>query len=112
MSPSRRLCLGPGPSHLSELGEPRCAEHRLKAFANAPDRPGLHTSAWRKLSKRRRELYPLCEIAGCYRRSTSVDHIVRPADGGTDDWENLRALCHEHHSAKTVREAHEARRKR
>src|SRR6266576_1501491 len=108
--PSRRRCLGPGPFHLTEPGESRCAAHKLKAFANAKPRPDLQTATWRKLSKRRREMYPTCEVPGCYRRSTSVDHIIRPAHGGTDAWSNLRAICAFHHGRKTAHEVHEGRR--
>jgi 5-methylcytosine-specific restriction endonuclease McrA len=40
----------------------------------------------------------------CGRRATDVDHITRPADGGTDDDSNLQALCSYHHGQKTGRE--------
>lgn len=33
-----------------------------------------------------------------------IDHIVRRADGGTDDRENLQALCQECHAKKTLNE--------
>jgi 5-methylcytosine-specific restriction protein A len=36
-----------------------------------------------------------------------VDHILPKNDGGTDEWENLQALCHSCHSKKTVRETHD-----
>jgi 5-methylcytosine-specific restriction protein A len=42
----------------------------------------------------------------CYKRdtltiATDVDHIVRKADGGTDDMDNLQSLCRRCHIAKT-----------
>ena len=40
----------------------------------------------------------------CGRRASDVDHIIRPADGGTDDDSNLQALCTYHHAQKTGRE--------
>ena len=33
-----------------------------------------------------------------------IDHIVRRADGGTNDRENLQALCQPCHAKKTQRE--------
>lgn len=45
---------------------------------------------------------PLCVMCG--RPSTDVDHIIPKAQGGTDDIENLQALCHECHSRKTAQE--------
>lgn len=37
----------------------------------------------------------LCRIQGprCTRDATQVDHIVARADGGSDDFSNLRAAC-------------------
>jgi 5-methylcytosine-specific restriction protein A len=35
-------------------------------------------------------------------KATDVDHIRRKADGGTDELENLQALCRVCHEAKTM----------
>jgi len=86
----------------------RCPEHQGTAWARRPDRPDLHTAAWTALSKRRRKAYPMCEVPGCRRPSTSTDHIIRPADGGTNAWGNLRAICTEHHAQKSSRQGHAA----
>ena len=45
----------------------------------------------------------------CAARATEVDH-KRPGDDHSLD--NLQGLCHVHHTAKTQREAAEARRRR
>ncbi len=45
----------------------------------------------------------LCQVCGA--PAHHVDHIVPAVDGGSDDDENLQALCALHHSAKTAREA-------
>lgn len=37
-------------------------------------------------------------------RATDVDHKTPRAKGGTDDWNNLQALCHSCHSSKTAKE--------
>lgn len=47
---------------------------------------------------------PYCEAPGCDRAATDVDHIVALRQGGTDDPDNLRALCHAHHSTRTARD--------
>lgn len=36
--------------------------------------------------------------------ATEVDHILPKRLGGSDDDDNLQALCKHHHSSKTVRE--------
>lgn len=40
----------------------------------------------------------------CGAPANQVDHIVRPADGGTDALDNLRALCAWHHRQKSSAE--------
>lgn len=37
-------------------------------------------------------------------KATDLDHIISKARGGTDDPDNLQALCHSCHSKKTARE--------
>ncbi|MFE2912831.1 HNH endonuclease [Kitasatospora indigofera] len=44
----------------------------------------------------------------CGRPATQVDHIVRPADGGSDEDTNLQALCRWHHQAKSSSEGGQA----
>lgn len=40
----------------------------------------------------------------CGRHANQVDHIIRPADGGTDHPSNLQALCEWHHQRKSSSE--------
>lgn len=40
----------------------------------------------------------------CGAPANQVDHIIRPAEGGTDDPSNLQALCGWHHQQKSSRE--------
>lgn len=50
---------------------------------------------------------PLCAVClkeSIVRSATDVDHIMPKSQGGTDDWDNLQALCKSHHSEKTARE--------
>lgn len=40
----------------------------------------------------------------CNAPARDVDHIISYADGGTDDYSNLQALCAWHHGQKSGRE--------
>jgi 5-methylcytosine-specific restriction protein A len=44
----------------------------------------------------------LCVHPACGKLATDVDHILARRDGGTDQWDNLRAFCHPHHSQRTA----------
>lgn len=45
-----------------------------------------------------------CSRHGRVTAAKHVDHVVRKADGGTDDESNLQALCVPCHEAKTASE--------
>jgi len=50
----------------------------------------------------------------CWRKgrptpATQVDHIIPKSQDGTDDYENLEAICNSCHAPKSQREALEAR---
>lgn len=45
-----------------------------------------------------------CLAQGRYTEATEVDHIVTRANGGTDAWDNLQAICTDCHKAKTARD--------
>ena len=49
-----------------------------------------------------------CKRAGRITVATECDHIVPKAKGGTDDHDNLQAICTACHKDKTAREAAEA----
>jgi len=46
-----------------------------------------------------------CAAEGVQRVVDQWDHVVELADGGPDVEANLQGLCHEHHVAKSAREA-------
>jgi 5-methylcytosine-specific restriction enzyme A len=55
--------------------------------------------------QRRLEAEPLCRdcrAEGVVRSATVPDHIVPLCKGGTDDDENIRCLCDEHHRKRTA----------
>jgi 5-methylcytosine-specific restriction enzyme A len=59
---------------------------------------------WRALRLAYLHANPLCVECwkhGVVNAATDVDHIKPKRDGGTDDADNLQALCHACHSAKT-----------
>lgn len=68
------------------------------------------------VNRRRRFLQenPLCvecSKEGRVTAATVPDHIQALVNGGEDTWDNLQALCDEHHRAKTARDlGHRARR--
>ena len=69
-------------------------------------------SSWTKTRARilERDLH-LCQPCIKGGRPTAaqeVDHIIPKADGGTDDDENLQAICRECHKVKTQQEAAKA----
>ncbi|HUS47474.1 MAG TPA: HNH endonuclease signature motif containing protein [Phycisphaerae bacterium] len=84
-------------------------QQRRRYKTNAPPRTktaargyGGRWQRWAKMILRRR---PLCEEPrGCTRAATDVHHKIPLAQGGDNSEENLEALCHEHHSARTARE--------
>lgn len=69
-------------------------------------------SAWVKtrarILKRDMHLCQPCLTTGRPTLATEVDHVTPKAKGGTDDDENLQAICHDCHVVKTEAEAAEA----
>lgn len=84
----------------------------LRSRSDHDDRRGTAASRgydhrWRKLRQMYLAAHPLCvecERIGLVTAATDVDHIRAKRHGGTDDEDNLQALCHTCHSRKTARE--------
>ena len=70
----------------------------------SPSKQG-YGRAWRRLREEQLCEEPWCQAEGCDEPANEVDHIVRKAEGGTDDAGNLQSLCKPCHSRKTAREA-------
>ena len=45
-----------------------------------------------------------CESKGRITAATEVDHVIPLHQGGTDDFDNLQALCHDCHAEKTAQD--------
>ncbi len=102
-----RRCVVTGCYEMAVQGTSRCTGHPYKSWSRRPDRPDLD-SAWDRLSLRRRQAFPICEVPGCTRPSKSTDHVIPAFEGGTSESANLQALCGPHHRDKTLRESHRA----
>jgi len=105
------VCAEPG---CSELCAGTYCEQHTRTKTRAPDKRGGSTARgygykWQQTRAKFLKLRPWCEWPGCTRKATDVDHITPRSQGGEDDWENLQALCHEHHSRKTAR--HDSKRR-
>lgn len=65
-----------------------------------------------RILRRDMHLCQPCLANGRPTQATEVDHIKPKAKGGTDDDDNLQAVCHACHKAKTEAEAAEAQGRR
>ena len=103
-----KTCLTPGcPNVVRDPRASRCRVHDL-AYKAEHERARKSSAArgyggkWAKLRRKFLEVFPTCIL--CSARATDVDHIIAKRDGGSDDWGNLRSLCHSCHSRRTGRE--------
>lgn len=116
-----RPCRHAGCGKLVRDGSGFCAAHlgdkKVGTFAD-PKRGSRHArgygSAWDKLRLRilRRDagLCQPCLQQGRIEQAKQVDHIVPKALGGTDDDDNLQAICEPCHKSKTAAESAQVRR--
>lgn len=108
--PSRvgRPCSTPGCAAVVRDGR-YCPKHA--AQSRPPDeRPSSnrrgYDKTWRKIRRYILANEPLCRSClsiGRITAATDVHHIIAKRDGGTNDPENLAALCHSCHSKLTAR---------
>lgn len=98
-------CAAPGCPTLVPRGQSRCAVHKAVSWAGAGKPYGRE---WDRIRRTVLQEEPLCRM--CPRSSTTVDHIVPKARGGTDDRSNLQGLCALHAQEKNGQDAAEGRR--
>ena len=78
-------------------------EQRQRVDAGRPSAAERgYDAEWQKTRKEFLVMHPRC--TECGQQATEVDHIVPIADGGTNEWTNLRAMCKRDHSQRTARE--------
>jgi 5-methylcytosine-specific restriction protein A len=67
----------------------------------------------RRLQELRRQVFaeqPVCAICATTRpwhlqdMSADLDHVVPVSQGGTDERDNVRGVCRQHHAEKSARE--------
>ena len=114
--PSRapKPCRTPSCGGLSRDGSGYCNNHqKQKCGWNTPNRGTRHQrgygSAWvkirKRILKRDKGLCQPCMKLGLLSTANTVDHIIPKAEGGTDDANNLQAICDPCHNAKTRQES-------
>jgi 5-methylcytosine-specific restriction enzyme A len=119
----RRLCLRNGCPNFFEIDpyadrKPSyCPEHRGRAWQRKSKAAVYdYRGSWPVIRKQvlERDGYQcLLRFAGiCIGKATEVDHILQPGAGGTDDLENLRAVCRPCHARRTGQQGALAKQRR
>jgi 5-methylcytosine-specific restriction protein A len=80
----------------------RCPEHRRDTRPNAVRRG--YGARWHRIRAAYLASHPVCEEPGCVVAATDVHHRDGSGPRGDNSPANLEALCHSHHSQRTVRE--------
>ena len=86
----------------------RCAHHAgIADYFYDKQRGNAWQRGYNKLWLERRKAFlqshPICTIINCGQSATEVHHTIPKQEGGTDDDENLLALCQGHHAQVTAR---------
>lgn len=110
LAKAKSICCRPGCPNIA-VRRGLCEQHAKEVDAeyrkkNPDTRPSAaqrgYDAKWRKLRAAYLRSHPGCEWPdGCDQAATDVDHIVSLQAGGRNEWRNLQALCHSHHSTKT-----------
>ena len=78
--------------------------------AEHPARVAFYASStWRNMRDRQLRDYPSCVVCG--QKASHADHVLAIANGGTTDG-RLQSMCAKHQHDKTVRDSHEAGKRR
>jgi 5-methylcytosine-specific restriction protein A len=95
-----------------------CDDHKQKEsrrynkYRRDPDSNKRYGTQWRKIRTRYITANPLCEIcreSGRLTPADTVHHRIPLADGGTNEWGNLQALCSPCHSRIHMTELNQSR---
>ena len=112
--PPRRPCRHRGCPNLTRDQAGWCDDHRRDHTWASNKGKSSTDRGYGKWWRRLREVVMkrdrgICQECGAI--ATCVDHIKPKAEGGTDDVDNLQALCDTCHGRKTAEEAKRGRRK-
>lgn len=107
---AKRPCRHRGCPQLTDSPSGYCPEHEKQQQQHYDkyfrvEHNKRYGYSWRKLRARFLNAHPLCEqcrLQGRYTMATEVHHIKPLADGGTNDTNNLMALCKSCHSRITL----------
>lgn len=116
-SAAPKPCGHPGCGVLVRDGTSCCPAHpRANSFADrtrGSRQERGYGAEWEHLRKivlrRDKGLCQACKAIGRVGRAKAVDHIKPKAEGGTDELENLQAICVPCHAAKTAMEGSRGR---
>ena len=106
-----KACAASGCSQLFSGAGIYCPEHakaeskRYERYERTPEAKKRYGYQWRKIRQRFLNSHPLCEECrknGRYVTATEVHHILPLGHGGTNDYDNLMALCKSCHSRISV----------
>jgi 5-methylcytosine-specific restriction protein A len=82
-----------------------CSQHSPERQRPSAARRGYGSgSGWPEIRAGVLSLRPYCEAKGCRSLASEVHHEKRLRDGGTNDYDNLVALCRPCHSRISARE--------
>lgn len=98
--PQRAVRRGRCEKHAA-LAEERYAKEHPEQDDRASAAARGYDAKWRRIRAQYLKAHPRCMWPGCDELATDADHMLPKAQGGTDAWSNLQALCHRHHSIKT-----------
>ena len=105
----KRPCSYPGCGRLTDGRycdeHKQIAERQYNQYLRDCDTNKRYGRAWKKLRAHFLLLHPLCEQCNSEDRLTAaeeVHHILPLANGGTNDEDNLMALCKSCHSKITI----------
>jgi 5-methylcytosine-specific restriction protein A len=107
-----RPCSVPGCPNLA-VEKGRCEEHAYPVWGGRERATAAQRGydwEWQKIRERVLREEPYCRWCG--KPSTTVDHIVPKARGGTDTRSNLQALCGRCRKIKDARDAAEGKRRK
>lgn len=96
----KRPCSFPGCPRLTN-GQ-YCDEHqrimnaKYERFNRSPDTRKKYGNHWKRIRDAFAQEHPYCQICGS--PTQEIHHRIPLSEGGTNDWENLMALCKSCHA--------------